>query len=251
MPDRSKKISNAIGRRIRNLRKSRGWSQRELGEKVQKSESAVRMWELGNSEPDIETLNKLSEELKVSVDFLSGRKYELRHPVEKWSKDLQEDYYRGDDSVKEYMEYKYGNLRFIDEHDNITSVKIPVLGLVAAGIPIEAITDVLDHEELPAHMFRDGSEFFALRLKGDSMEPRMKSGDVVIVRRQETCDSGDIAIVCVNGDEATCKKVLIQPNGITLLPLNPSFEPIYYTASEIESRPVRILGKVVELRAKF
>ena len=131
------------------------------------------------------------------------------------------------------------------------SIKIPVLGQVAAGIPIESITDILDYEEIPAHMAQDGSEFFALQLKGDSMEPRMKSGDVVIVRKQETCDSGDIAIVCVNGDEATCKKVLKQSDGILLMPFNSAYSPTFYSNEQIENLPVRIFGKVMELRAKF
>ena len=131
-------------------------------------------------------------------------------------------------------------------------VKIPVLGKVAAGIPIEAVTDILDYEELSPDMVRDGSEYFALQLKGDSMEPRMHSGDVVIVRKQETIENGEIAIVCVNGDEATCKKVLKKDNGaIILQPLNPTHDPLYFTPDEVSTIPITILGKVVELRAKF
>lgn len=131
-------------------------------------------------------------------------------------------------------------------------VKIPVLGKVAAGIPIEAVQDILDYEELSPDMVRDGSEYFALQLKGDSMEPRMHSGDVVIVRKQETIESGEIAIVCVNGDEATCKKVIFKDNGAVILqPLNPTHDTMYFTPDEVASLPITILGKVVELRAKF
>lgn len=128
--------------------------------------------------------------------------------------------------------------------------KIPVLGSVPAGIPIEAVQDILDYEEISEDMIRSG-EHFALRIKGQSMEPRMKEGDVVIVRMQETVDNGDIAVVMVNGDDATVKKFYRDPNGITLVPLNPAFDPFHYTPTETNEMPVRVIGKVVELRAKF
>ncbi len=132
------------------------------------------------------------------------------------------------------------------------AIKIAVRGHVAAGIPIDAIEDILDYEEISPDMVRDGSEYFALQLKGDSMEPRMRDGDVVIVRKQETIENGQIAIVCVNGDDATCKKVILKDTGaIVLQPLNPTHEPMYFTADEVATLPITILGKVVELRAKF
>lgn len=128
--------------------------------------------------------------------------------------------------------------------------KIPVLGKVAAGIPIEAITDILDYEEINEDMLKDGSEYFALQIKGSSMEPRIKDGDVVIVRKQEDCDSGDVAIVSINGDDATCKKVMKHTSGITLVPFNPAFETMFFPNEEIIEKPIMIWGKVVELRAK-
>ena len=133
----------------------------------------------------------------------------------------------------------------------VAPVSIPVLGYVAAGIPIEAITDVLDYEELSPEMVKDGSEYFALQIKGASMEPKISEGDVVIVRKQADCENGQIAIVCVNGDQATCKRVMKQANGILLQPLNPAYEPTFYTAEQIQNLPITILGRVVELRAKF
>ena len=132
-----------------------------------------------------------------------------------------------------------------------TPIKIPVLGYVAAGIPIEAITDILDYEEIDPSMIKDGSEYFALKIKGDSMEPKISNGDVVIVRKQEDCDSGQIAIVCVNGDQATCKKILKQSTGIMLVPFNPAYETVFYSNEDISEIPITILGRVVELRAKF
>ncbi len=88
-------------------------------------------------------------------------------------------------------------------------------------------------------------------LKGHSMEPRMYEGDIVIVRKQENVNSGEIAIVLVNGSEATCKKIRKTGDGIMLIPLNPNYDPLFYNHQEIEELPVRIIGKVVELRAKY
>ena len=127
---------------------------------------------------------------------------------------------------------------------------IPVLGLVRAGIPMDAVEYIIDYEEISEDMARQG-EFFALQIKGDSMEPRIKEGDVVIVRKQPDIESGEIAIVLVNGDEATIKKVQKFDGGINLIPSNPAYDVRTYTNEQIESLPVQILGKVVELRAKF
>ena len=137
----------------------------------------------------------------------------------------------------------------MEERQSI-GVKIPVLGRVQAGIPIEAVEEILDYEEISPAMAATG-DFFALRIRGQSMEPRFAEGDVIIVRQQSDCDNGDIAVVLVNGFEATVKKIKKTDAGITLIPTNPSFDPIFYTCAEVEDLPVRIVGKVVELRAKF
>ena len=129
-------------------------------------------------------------------------------------------------------------------------VRIPVYRAVAAGIPIEAIEDIVDYEEIEPELAATG-EFFGLRIQGSSMEPRICEGDVVIVRKQEDADSGDVAIVLVNGNDATCKRIKKEAHGLTLIPNNPAFPIKYYSAEEISSLPVRIIGKVVELRGKF
>lgn len=129
-------------------------------------------------------------------------------------------------------------------------VWINVLGEVAAGIPIEAVEDIIDQEEIPAELAHQG-EYFGLKIKGDSMEPKISDGDVVIVRRQEDVETGDIAVVLVNGNTATVKRIKKQTDGIMLIPTNPAYEPLYYNNQEILSLPVSILGKVIELRAKL
>ena len=138
----------------------------------------------------------------------------------------------------------------LDNKTNTQGIRIPVYGEVAAGIPISAIEDIVDFEEITEELAAKG-EYFGLVIKGDSMEPRMTTGDVVIVRSQDTAETGDIAIVLVAGETATCKKIKRTPEGVMLISLNPAYEPMFYTNKQIEQLPVRILGKVVELRAKF
>ena len=190
---------------------------KELGMEIGVAESTVSQYETGKRQPDYETLLKLSEYFGVSVDYLLGRESVTdsppapSRPGSKW---------------------------------------IPVLGKVAAGTPIEAVEDILDYDEIDAHTASSG-EHFALQIKGQSMEPRIKDGDVVIVRKQDDCDSGDVAVVLVNGDEATVKRIKKEPAGIMLIPSNPSYEPKFYSNDQIASLPVRIIGKVIELRAKF
>ena len=131
-----------------------------------------------------------------------------------------------------------------------TKFMIPVLGVVRAGLPMDAVENIIDYEEISEEMARQG-EFFALQIKGDSMEPKISEGDVVIVRKQPDVESGEIAIILVNGDEATVKRVQRFDGGINLIPTNPAYSVLTFTNAQIESLPVQILGKVVELRAKF
>lgn len=129
-------------------------------------------------------------------------------------------------------------------------VAIPVLGHVAAGIPIEMIEDIIDTEEIPEDMAKHG-EYFALKIKGDSMTPSINNSDVVIVRQQEDAENGDIVIATVNGNDAVCKRLKKYSDGLSLISLNPAYEPLYFNTSEIQGTPVKIIGKVVELRRKF
>lgn len=131
-----------------------------------------------------------------------------------------------------------------------SGVTINVLGRVAAGIPIEAIEDIIDTEEITTELAKTG-EFFGLLIRGNSMEPKISDGDVVIVRRQDDAESGDIVIAMVNGDDATCKRLRKYRDGIELVPNNPAYEPMFFSDEDIQLKPVQIIGKVVELRAKF
>ena len=128
--------------------------------------------------------------------------------------------------------------------------RVPILGEIHAGLPVEAVQDVLGYEEITPETARRGSHF-ALRVVGESMLPRFCPGDVVIVRQQSDAESGEIVVALVSDSDATVKKLIKKENGIVLMPLNPAFEPMVYTVQEIASLPVTVLGKVVELRARF
>lgn len=197
--------------RLKEIRKSKGFLQQDMADKIGITKSAYGYYEQGKTTPDIITARKIAEILEVSVDDLLG-----------------------------------GQAPF-SRKKNI----IPVLGTVQAGIPLEAIEDIIDYEELHPSLLEHGEEYFALQVKGSSMEPRMREHDVVIVRKQSDVDHDDIAIVLVNGGEATIKRVIKSEAGIMLAPNNPAFEPKFYSNKEIAELPVVILGKVVELRAKF
>lgn len=197
--------------RLRRLRESRDLLQKDLAELLGVDRTTYVKYETGKSEPGHETLVRLANFFNVSTDYLLGNDTGSASPSGNW---------------------------------------IPVLGYVVAGIPIEATEEILDYEEITPEMAAQG-EHFGLKVKGDSMEPKFSPGDVVIVRKQEDVDNGDIAVVLVNGDEATIKKIKKRPDGVMLIPLNPNYEVMFYNNEEIKTLPVTIVGKAVELRAKL
>lgn len=140
-----------------------------------------------------------------------------------------------------------------DDQPNPVVLRVPVYRKVPAGIPLEAIEDIVDWEELPQSMAKGGKEYFALRVSGDSMWPEYLDGDVVIVRRSATCNSGDVCVVYVNGYDATLKEVKLDEihGTLTIIPRNQSYPPRTFTRQEIQDLPVTIAGVVVELRRKI
>ena len=151
------------------------------------------------------------------------------------------------DALAKYFGIRRSDLIEDKSESKIKPTTIPVLGSVPAGIPIEAIQDIIDYEEIDAATAAKG-EYFALQVKGSSMEPRICEGDIVIVRKQDDVESGEIAIVMVNGDNATIKRLLKYEDGIRLMP---AYEPLYFTNDEILEKPVKVIGKVIENRQKY
>lgn len=130
------------------------------------------------------------------------------------------------------------------------SVSIPVYARVAAGIPLEASEEIVDREEIPKKWTEFG-DYYGLRIRGDSMQPRIEEGDVVIVRKQSTADDGQTVIAIVNGNDAVCKKLKVYKDGIALVSNNPIYAPMYFSTSDTQDIPVRIIGRVVEIRGKL
>lgn len=204
----------AIGERIKSRREELGLTQQQLADRLgYKSKSAINKIELGVNDIAQKRIVDFAKALNTSIEYLLG------------------------------MDKK-------DSEEKPQPVRIPVLGRIAAGIPLEMIEDIVDWEEVDAETAKQG-EIFALQIKGNSMEPRIVDGDVVILHRQEDAESGDIVIATVNGDEATCKRLRKYKDGIELIPNNPAYAPMFFTNQEIINKPVNIIGKVIELRGKF
>lgn len=214
-------INKALGLVIKTMRMSRGLSQELLADKVGVSRSAVGMWENGKREPNLDKLEALADIFNVPLAALV-----TTVPAE-----------LGESTCQTVTES--------------TVIRVPVLGTIPAGIPLEAIEDVQGWEEIPSGMGRGGKEYIGLKVSGDSMSPVYLDGDVLILRVQDTCESGQDCAVMVNGEDATFKRVRLSPSGITLQPLNPVYAPMSYTNQEVNDLPVRILGVVVELRRKI
>lgn len=128
--------------------------------------------------------------------------------------------------------------------------RIKVYGSVPAGIPIEAVEDIVDWEDVPQEWIDGGDRYIGLKVKGDSMYPKYIEDDTVIVKLQPDCECGQDAVVYVNGYEATLKKVVKQQDGIMLQPLNSEYTPKFYPYGPEETE-IRILGIVVEIRRKI
>lgn len=197
---------------LKIARKAAGLTQAEVAAKIGISQNAYSYWENDKVKIDNESLIKLSRLFGKTTDYLMG----------------------------------------ITEHEDLSVVRIPVLGAIPAGIPLEAIEEIIDYEELPKSLLSGGREYFALQVKGDSMYPEFLPGDTVIVRKTPICESGDVCVVYVNGYDATLKRVRLNNDekSLTLVPVNPSYPPRTYTQEEISTVPVSIAGVVVELRRK-
>lgn len=199
---------------IKSKRLELGMTMKELAEKVGVSEGTISRWESGEiANMRRNVIVSLAKALNTTPAVLMG-----------WTE---------------------------PDPNEARGVRIPVLGRVVAGIPLEAITDIIDYEEIPTQMAKSGT-YFALQVKGRSMEPTLHEGDVVIVRQQPEVENGEIAIVLVNGNDATVKEVKEGPDGLTLIGHNVAvYTPHFYSRDQIRDLPIRIIGKVVELRRKF
>jgi len=142
------------------------------------------------------------------------------------------------------------NIQGMSHKNNSGSAVVFVYGTIPAGVPVECIEDILDTEEIPADMLKGGKQFFGLKIKGNSMANEYLDGDIIICEKIDDCESGQDCVVMVNGNDGTFKRVFKNENGIILQPLNSQYSPMIYSNEQIEKLPIKIIGKVVELRRK-
>ena len=199
---------------LRNLRREKKLTQDEVAKQIGVSRTSYLKYEKGTHEPDYDTLERIADFFGLNIEDLLGTSKNNNQP-KKGSK-----------------------------------AKIPILGSVQAGVPTEACEVIEGYEEIDESLASCGT-YVALRIKGESMSPKILPGDIVIVRLQSDVESGEVAVVFVDDDEATVKKVVKHSDGVSLIPYNPSYEPMFFSKKEILSRHVQIYGKVAELRRKF
>ncbi len=202
-----------IGEKIKQLRTENKWTQQDLANRLHVGKTTISNYETGHSDPNIDMINQLSEIFEVSVGYLLE---------------------------------KNGNKIPIKNKDYAT---INVYGSIPAGIPIEAIEDISDTEDISFKDFNKNKTYIGLKVDGDSMYPKYLQGDTIILELTPDCESGTDAAVYVNGYEATLKTVIKNDNGtITLRPINTSYPPKTYGKDD---DPIKILGIVKEIRRKI
>ena len=197
--------------RLKNARKAKGFTQEKLASLVSVSRQAYSSYETGTRDPDTRTLSQIAINLDVSVDYLLGK---------------------------------------VTQSQTESNRMIPLLGSVPAGVPIEAIEDVEEYIDIYPRFVKHG-ELFALRVQGDSMEPDLRNGDIVIVEKQEFVENGDVAVVRVNGEDVTLKRVKLTNKGLRLIPSTPAYDPVFFDSDQVATLPVTIIGKVIEIRRRL
>lgn len=164
-------------------------------------------------------------------------------------------------SIEDLLKLLDKNQEFIVNSDNDINkdkldelgnpvVDIPLLGVVKAGYDYLAQENWIGTVEVDKKLAESG-ELFALKVKGDSMSPVLVENDIVIVKKQNDFENGDIIVAIINRDEATIKKGKKSENSILLQPLNNNYEPLIFTNDEIKTIPVLVVGVVKQLKREF
>lgn len=217
----TKKVE-AISIRLRKAMDLRDLKQVDLVTQTKLPKSSISQYLSGVREPKQKAIYLLSEVLSVEPGWLMGYDVpmvESRRPA---------------------------NAQPLND-----SCRIPLVGRVAAGQPIFDEGNIIGEVFVDPDLIAGSENVYALKVRGDSMSPKILDGDTLIVREQPDAEDGEIVIVTVNGDEGTCKKLKRYPHALSLVSINPLYEPIMYTWEEVEQLPVRIVGKVLQSRHNF
>jgi repressor LexA len=191
---------------LRRLRKAAGFTQGELATKMGISKSAISMYERGEREPDFETLEAFADIFNVDMNYLTG--------INSLSSAFPADF----------------------------SITVPVVASVAAGPGMYAVADYEGRHIVPPGL-KNPEEHNYFRVTGDSMSPDIRDGELVLVHLQPDVESGEIAVVIINGEDGVVKRIQKQRDCIVLVSLNPAYPPRVIAGKELES--VLIWGKVV------
>ena len=209
-------MSIKFSERLKEARNKQGLSQKKLAENLFVSQQTVAKWETDKATPNPETIAKISEMLDVSLNFLLG--------------------------------VEPSNLETYEIDKSSGTIRIPDFGYIPAGVPMEAIEDIIDYEEAKEDWTLGGKSFFALKIKGDSMEPEYRSGDIIIFVAQPDCESNEDCAVSINGNDWTFKRVEKADDGLFIKPLNPLYETKFFTWEQCIELPVEVKGVFWELR---
>lgn len=230
MDEKKEGLVDSFSNRLNKAMVVRDIKASALSEKTGISKSSISEYLSGKYEAKQNGIYLLAKALNVSEAWLMGCDVPMEREI--------------DNSLLK----KIGAIP-LSQNPNI--VKIPILGTVKAGYDYLAQENIIGNIDVETSLVGDGSEYFALRVKGDSMSPIFIEGDTVIIRKQNDCENNEIAIVIVNGDEGTIKKVRKTEQGIILQPLNPAYTPMIFTNEEINSLPIAIIGIVKQLKREF
>ncbi|WP_415942980.1 LexA family protein [Mitsuokella multacida] len=216
--------TKSVGKLIYDRRTELGITQKEVADFVGVSEATVSRWESGHIDNmRRDRIAALSKILRLSPLAIMGI----------------------DDTD---LSTRLPNMVSVDAR----TFRVPIVGRVAAGRPIVADEEIVGYEYIDNKYSKGGHEYFGLRIVGKSMEPTIMDGDIVIVRRQNYVENGEIAIVLIDGEEATAKEVKESADGITLIGHNAAvYTPHFYSAQEVKNLPVQIIGRVVQSIRKF
>lgn len=227
-------LKDTFANRLNKALKYNNMKAIELSNKTGINKSLISNYLNGNFKAKQDKLTEMAEVLNVSETWLMG--YDVSMDRE-WLKDSEID-----------------NATLINNfyiEDDSKNIKIPILGKIPAGVPLEAIEDIDGYVEVSKSIVKDPYNLFALRISGDSMNPEYKTNDIVIVKKQFEFNSGDDCVVMVNGNDATFKRVIKQEDSIILKPLNNNYEPTFFSKKDIIDRPVKIIGVAIEVRRKL